>query len=65
MHTGLPWVDGHASSGVPGARRARGFGHSQRVRFLATVSFGGRPRQSVVYFVRENGRLLISTEPTA
>ena len=31
------------------------------VGVLATASSGGRPRQSLVYFVREGDRLLIST----
>jgi len=30
---------------------------------LATAASDGRPRQSLVYFVREGDRLLISTEP--
>jgi PPOX class probable F420-dependent enzyme len=34
----------------------------QRLGVLATVSEQGRPRQSVVYFVREDDRILVSTE---
>jgi PPOX class probable F420-dependent enzyme len=33
-----------------------------RVGVLATVASSGRPRQSVVYYVRDGERLLISTE---
>lgn len=33
-----------------------------RVGVLATVASNGRPRQSVVYYVRDGERLLISTE---
>lgn len=33
----------------------------QRVGALGTVSNSGRPRQSVVYYVREGDRILIST----
>ena len=35
----------------------------ERVGVLATTAPDGRPRQSLVYFVREGDRLLISTEP--
>ena len=35
---------------------------AQRVGVLATVSAEGRPRQSVVYYVRDGEQLLISTE---
>ena len=35
---------------------------AQRVGSLATVSAGGRPRQSIVYFARDGARILISTE---
>lgn len=35
---------------------------TERVGALATVSEAGRPRQSVVYFVREGEQLLVSTE---
>jgi PPOX class probable F420-dependent enzyme len=35
---------------------------AHRVGVLATSAAGGKPRQSVVYYVREGGGLLISTE---
>ena len=44
------------------APEVEAFLDSERVGTLATVSEAGRPRQSVVYFVREGDRLLISTE---
>jgi general stress protein 26 len=34
---------------------------SQRVGVLATIAGDGKPRQSVVYCVRDGDRLLIST----
>jgi PPOX class probable F420-dependent enzyme len=34
---------------------------SQRVGVLATIAADGKPRQSVVYYVRDGERLLIST----
>lgn len=40
----------------------REFLDDHRVGVLATQTPDGRPRQSVVYFVREDDRLLISTE---
>jgi PPOX class probable F420-dependent enzyme len=40
----------------------RGFLDAHRVGVLATIAADGRPRQSVVYYVREGERLLISTE---
>ena len=39
----------------------REFLDSTPVGVLATASSGGRPRQSLVYFVRDGDRLLIST----
>jgi PPOX class probable F420-dependent enzyme len=39
----------------------RYFLDSNRVGVLATAAFDGKPRQSVVYFVREDELLLIST----
>lgn len=40
----------------------REFLDANRVGALATAAPGGRPRQSVVYYVRDGERLLISTE---
>jgi len=40
----------------------REFLDANRVGVLATIASDGTPRQSVVYYARENGRLLISTE---
>ncbi len=40
----------------------RTFLDEHRVGVLATTTAGGRPRQSVVYYVRDGDRLLISTE---
>jgi PPOX class probable F420-dependent enzyme len=40
----------------------REFLDGQRVGVLATAAADGRPRQSVVYYVRDGDRLLISTE---
>jgi PPOX class probable F420-dependent enzyme len=40
----------------------RDFLDDQRVGVLATAGADGRPRQSVVYYVRDGDRLLISTE---
>jgi PPOX class probable F420-dependent enzyme len=38
-----------------------GFLDANRVGVLATTAPGGRPRQSLVYFVRDGERLLVST----
>jgi PPOX class probable F420-dependent enzyme len=40
----------------------RGFLDANRVGVLATKPRNGRPRQSLVYYAREGGHLLISTE---
>jgi PPOX class probable F420-dependent enzyme len=40
----------------------RDFLDAHRVGVLATTGGGGKPRQSVVYYVRDGERLLISTE---
>lgn len=40
----------------------RDFLDAQRVGVLATIGGGGKPRQSVVYYVRDADRLLVSTE---
>jgi PPOX class probable F420-dependent enzyme len=40
----------------------REFLDANRAGVLATIATDGRPRQSVVYFVRDGERLLISTE---
>ena len=40
----------------------RDFLDAYRVGVLATVGSDGNPRQSVVYYVRDGNRLLISTE---
>jgi len=40
----------------------RQFLDANRVGVLATAAADGRPRQSVVYYVRDGDRLLISTE---
>jgi len=40
----------------------REFLDAHRVGVLATIASSGRPRQSVVYYVRDGERLLISTE---
>lgn len=42
--------------------RLREFLDDHRVGVLATIASDGRPRQSVVYYVRDGDRLLISTE---
>ncbi len=44
------------------APEVEAFLDAERVGALATVSEAGRPRQSVVYFVRDGEQLLISTE---
>ncbi len=40
----------------------REFLDANRVGVLATIAADGSPRQSVVYYAREDGRLLVSTE---
>ena len=39
----------------------RDFLDEHRVGVLATIASDGRPRQSVVYYVRDGDRLLVST----
>ena len=42
--------------------RVAAFLDSQRVGVFATTTAEGRPRQSLVYYARDGGRLLVTTE---